>query len=191
MGAPMGEADRAVMRLLPWLYALPANGLRWFLLAMTLVVVAWAGRGIYSSAISALVHGTTNMNTLVSLGTGVAFAYSAYATIAPAPGRQVYFDAVLLIVGFLLLGKSLEARAKRRALSALDSLSRLRPVNARRIVDGVETVVPSPVNTPAAETGPAAAPAIAKAAMRMNSARIAFEIDGLGTATYSRAVPRP
>ena len=82
------------------------------------------------------------MNTLVSLGTGVAFAYSAYATIAPAPGRDVYFDAVLLIVGFLLLGKTLEGRAKRRALSALDSLSRLRPVNARRIVDGVESVVP-------------------------------------------------
>jgi Cu+-exporting ATPase len=142
IGAPMGGADRAVMRLLPWLYALPANGVRWFLLSMTLVVVAWAGRGIYVSAIRALVHGTTNMNTLVSLGTGVAFAYSVYATIAPAPGRQVYFDAVLLIVGFLLLGKSLEARAKRRALSALDSLSRLRPVNARRIVDGVESVVP-------------------------------------------------
>jgi len=142
MGAPVGGADRAVMRVVPWLYELPANGLRWFLLVMTAVIVAWAGRGIYVSAISALAHGTTNMNTLVSLGTGVAFAYSAYATIAPAPGRQVYFDAVLLIVGFLLLGKSLESRAKRRALSALDSLSRLRPVNARRIVDGVESVVP-------------------------------------------------
>jgi len=42
-----------------------------------------------------------------------------------------------------------------------------------------------------AETGPAAAPAIAKAAMRMSSARIAFGIDGLGTGTYFRAVPRP
>ncbi len=142
VGIGMGTADRTMIRVLPWLYGLPANGLRWFLLAMTAVIVAWAGRGIYVSAISALVHGTTNMNTLVSLGTGVAFAYSAYATIAPEPGRQVYFDAVLLIVGFLLLGKSLEGRAKRRALSALDSLSRLRPVNARRIVDGVETVVP-------------------------------------------------
>ena len=130
------------MRVLPWLYAIPADGLRWFLLAMTAAVVAWAGRGIYVSATSALRHGTTNMNTLVSLGTGVAFAYSAYATIAPGPGRNVYFDAVLLIVGFLLLGKSLEGRAKRRALAALDSLSRLRPVSARRIVDGVETVVP-------------------------------------------------
>ncbi len=138
----MGAADHAIMRVLPWLYSLPANGLRWFLLLMTAVIVAWAGRGIYVSALRALGHGTTNMNTLVSLGTGVAFAYSAYATFAPAPGRAVYFDAVLLIVGFLLLGKSLESRAKRRALSALDSLSRLRPVNARRIVDGVESVVP-------------------------------------------------
>jgi Cu+-exporting ATPase len=141
-GMGMGAADYFLVRVCPWLYEVPADGLRWFLLAMTAAVVAWAGRGIYVSAISALGHGTTNMNTLVSLGTGVAFAYSAYATIAPGPGRNVYFDAVLLIVGFLLLGKSLEGRAKRRALAALDSLSRLRPVSARRIVDGVETVVP-------------------------------------------------
>ena len=141
-GMGMGAADFFLLRVCPWLYEVPADGLRWFLLAMTAAVVAWAGRGIYVSAISALGHGTTNMNTLVSLGTGVAFAYSAYATIAPAPGRQVYFDAVLLIVGFLLLGKSLEGRAKRRALAALNTLSRLRPVCARRVVNGVETVVP-------------------------------------------------
>ena len=70
-------------------------------------------------------------------GNGVAFAYSAFATVCARAGRQVYFDAVLLILGFLLLGKSLEGRAKRRALAALDSLSRLRPVTARRVVDGV------------------------------------------------------
>ena len=142
LGAEMGAADSFLVRVCPWLYEIPADELRWFLLAMTAAVVAWAGRGIYLSAIRALGHGATNMNTLVSLGTGVAFAYSVYATIAPAPGRQVYFDAVLLIIGFLLLGKSLEGRAKRRALSALDSLARLRPVSARRVVDGVETVVP-------------------------------------------------
>ncbi len=79
------------------------------------------------SAIRALRHGATNMNTLVGLGTSVAFLYSAFSTLSPAPGREVYFDAVLLILGFLLLGKALEARAKRRALAALDSLSRLRP----------------------------------------------------------------
>ncbi len=138
----MGAGDAFLARVFPWLYAIPAPALRWFLLVMTAAVVAWAGRGIYWSAWSALRHGTTNMNTLVSLGTGVAFAYSAYATVWPAPGRAVYFDAVLLIVGFLLLGKALEARAKRRALAALDSLSRLRPATARRLVDGVQTVVP-------------------------------------------------
>jgi Cu+-exporting ATPase len=142
LGTEMGALDHFLMRLLPWLYALPLAPLRWFLLILTAVIVAWAGRGIYSSAIRALRHGTTNMNTLVSLGTSVAFVYSAYGTIWPASGRQVYFDAVLLIVGFLLLGKALEGRAKRRALAALDSLSRLRPVTARRIRDGVQTTVP-------------------------------------------------
>jgi Cu+-exporting ATPase len=142
LGTEMGTLDHALMRLLPWLFALPPELLRWFLLILTAGVMAWAGRGIYLSAWRSLRHGTTNMNTLVSLGTGVAFLYSAYATIWPATGRQVYFDAVLLILGFLLLGKSLEGRAKRRALAALDSLSRLRPATARRIRDGVQTIVP-------------------------------------------------
>ena len=138
----MSALDSFLVRLLPWLYAIPASLLRGFLLALTTIVAAWAGRGIYLSAVRALRHGASNMNTLVSLGTGVAFVYSAYATLWPAPGREVYYDAVLLIFGFLLLGKALEARAKRRALSALDSLSRLRPATARRLVDGVQTVVP-------------------------------------------------
>jgi Cu+-exporting ATPase len=142
LDSEMGSLDHALMRLLPWLYALPPDPLRWVLLALTAAIVAWAGRGIYVSAFRALRHGATNMNTLVSLGTGVAFAYSAFATIRPAIGREVYFDAVLLILGFLLLGKSLEGRAKRRALAALDSLSRLRPATARRIRDGVQAVVP-------------------------------------------------
>jgi len=142
LGNEMGTVDRMLMRALPWLYEIPVGVLRWGLLVLTAPVVAWAGRGIYASAWRALRHGATNMNTLVSLGTAVAFAYSAFATIAPAPGRQVYFDAVLLILGFLLLGKSLEGRAKRRALGALDALSRLRPATARRIVDGAQTIVP-------------------------------------------------
>ena len=142
LGTEMGSLDHALMRLLPWLYTLPPDPLRWSLLALTAAIMAWAGRGIYSSAFRALRHGATNMNTLVSLGTGVAFAYSAFATIRPAIGREVYFDAVLLILGFLLLSKSLECRAKRRALAALDSLSRLRPATARRIRDGVQAVVP-------------------------------------------------
>jgi Cu+-exporting ATPase len=142
LGTEMGAMDHTLMRVFPWFYAVPPEFLRWFLLILTAFFMAWAGRGIYMSAARGLRHGSTNMNTLVSLGTGVAFAYSAYVTIWPAAGRQVYFDAVLLIIGFLLLGKSLEGRAKRRALAALDSLSRLRPATARRIRDDVQTIVP-------------------------------------------------
>jgi Cu+-exporting ATPase len=142
LGSEMGTADHWLMRALPWLFEIPASELRWGLLLMTAVLASWAGRSIFANAWRGLQHGTTNMNTLVALGTGVAFAYSAYATLFPAPGMQVYYDAVLLILGFLLLGKSLEARAKRRAMAALDSLSRMKPVTARRIVDGIETLVP-------------------------------------------------
>ena len=138
----MGPLDNALQSLGPWIYTVPPDVLRWSLLVITAAIVAWAGRGIYLNAWRALVHGSTNMNTLVSLGTGVAFAWSAYATILPGDGRQVYFDAVLLIVGFLLLGKALEGRAKRRALAALDSLAHLRPLTARRVVNGAQAIVP-------------------------------------------------
>jgi Cu+-exporting ATPase len=142
LGTEMGFVDHLMMRAFPSLYALSPDKLRWSLLILTAAIMIWAARGIYSSAAIALRHGTTNMSTLVGLGTGVAFLYSAFATLAPSPDRQVYFDAVLLITGFLLLGKALEARAKRRALAALDVLSHLRPVTARRIVNGIESVVP-------------------------------------------------
>lgn len=142
LGAQMGPLDQALMQLLPWLYQAPPQDLRWTLLLVTGGLMIWAGSDIYVAAARGLRHGTTNMNTLVSLGTGVAFLYSAYATIVPGPNREVYFDAVLLILGFLLLGKALEARAKRSALAALDALSRLRPATARRLADGVQTLVP-------------------------------------------------
>ena len=137
----MNWFDRLLMHVLPPLYAIPPSLLRWVLLLATGILMMWAGRSIFSSAWRGLQHGSTNMNTLVSLGTGTAFLYSAYATLLPAPGRAVYFDAVLLILGFLLLGKTLEAMAKKRALSALDALSRLRPLTVRRVVNGKETEV--------------------------------------------------
>lgn len=142
LGSEMGALDHGLMRFMPWLYNIPPNPLRWSLLILTAVLMVWAGKGIYANALQALRHGATNMNTLVSLGTGVAFIWSAYATVFPSLSRPVYFDAVLLIVGFLLLGKSLEVRAKRRALAALDSLARLQPVTARRVLDGVQALVP-------------------------------------------------
>ncbi|HEY2467381.1 MAG TPA: heavy metal translocating P-type ATPase [Terracidiphilus sp.] len=142
LSGTMGPLDQDMMRAMPWLYQAPPNALRWSLLAVTWSLLIWAGGDIYLAAARALRHGSTNMNTLVSLGTGVAFLYSAYSTIEPGPDHQVYFDAVLLILGFLLLGKALEARAKRQARAALDALSRLQPATARRYIDGVQTLVP-------------------------------------------------
>ena len=114
-GGP-GGLDAALMVTAPWLYEIPESPLRWTLLIITGVLAVWAGRDIYRSAWKALLHRETNMNTLVSLGTGVAFFYSAYGTIFPGEAATaVYFDSVLLILGFLLLGKWLEGRARHSA----------------------------------------------------------------------------
>jgi P-type Cu+ transporter len=126
-----------------WVIALPTSQVRWALLIMTAVLAVWAGREIYRSAWKALRHRETNMNTLVSLGTGVAFFYSAYVTLRSGSVGNVYFDSVLLILGFLLLGKWLETRARHRALAAVDALAQLQPVTARVRREGaVEVVIP-------------------------------------------------
>jgi Cu+-exporting ATPase len=125
-----------------WVIALPTSQVRWALLIMTAVLAIWAGRAIYRSAWKALLHGETNMNTLVSLGTGVAFAYSAYVTLQPESGGNVYFDSVLLILGFLLLGKWLETRARHRALASVDALAQLQPSTARVRRGDSESVIP-------------------------------------------------
>ncbi|HEY9127142.1 MAG TPA: heavy metal translocating P-type ATPase [Acidobacteriaceae bacterium] len=119
----------------------PGIALRWALLIATTALATWAGGGIYKSAWRALLHRETNMNTLVSLGTGVALVDSAITTITGAH-EAVYFDSVLLILGFLLLGKWLEARAKRAAIASVDALARLQPSTARlRRPDGSEAEV--------------------------------------------------
>ena len=55
----------------------------WLLLAITVFVMAWAGRRIYAGAFTAARHGSSDMNTLVALGTGAAFVYSAAVTVVP------------------------------------------------------------------------------------------------------------
>ena len=134
----MSSADGLLMMLVPWLYELPESPLRWFLLVLTAVLAVWAGGSIYRSAWKALRHGETNMNTLISLGTSVAFVYSAYGTVWATIDKTdmqasgpTYFDSVLLILGFLLLGKWLESRARHRALSAVDALAELQPSTVR------------------------------------------------------------
>ena len=107
------------------------------LLGLTAAILAWAGRDIYRRAWKAVRHRSADMNTLVALGTGSAFLYSVIATIAPnlfarngiAP--EVYYEAVIFIIGLVLAGRAIEARARRKTSEALRRLVTLLPPSAR------------------------------------------------------------
>ncbi len=118
------------------------------LLAIAAFVMIWAGRRIYIAAWSAARHGSGDMNTLVALGTGAAFLYSLAATVAPgfferrSIAPDLYYEAAVFILAFVISGRALEARAKRQTTSALRKLIGLQPSSARVVRDGVEMDVP-------------------------------------------------
>jgi Cu+-exporting ATPase len=144
----MRVIDPVLRRMLPWIYRLNDNAIRWFLFALAAFILGWAGRRFFTKAWSALLHKTADMNTLVALGTGAAFLYSAASTIAPgfflahgiAP--DVYFEAAILIVGFVLSGNALESRAKGQTASALRKLVQLQPKTATVLREGAELDLP-------------------------------------------------
>lgn len=111
--------------------------LSWALLAATVFVMAWAGRHFYVRGWRGLQRRSPDMNTLIAIGTGAAFAYSATATIAPGVflrhglAPDVYYEAVIIIIALILTGNTLEARAKRNTSSALRALASLQPKTAR------------------------------------------------------------
>ena len=110
-------------------------------------VQVWAGGRFYRSAWRAARHGTTNMDTLVALGTTAAWVYSAVVTVWPpivvAAGLEpvTYFDSSTIIIGLVLLGRWLEARAKVRTTGAIRRLAGLSPTTARLVRDGIDTEV--------------------------------------------------
>jgi Cu+-exporting ATPase len=144
----MRVLDPLLRSALPWLYAIPTGVLSYALLAVTIVVMAWAGRHFYTGAWAAFRHHSANMNTLIAVGTGAAFVYSAAATLAPgffiARGMvpDVYYEAIIIIIGLVLLGNMLEARAKGQTTAALRGLVTLQPRTARVLRDGGERDVP-------------------------------------------------
>jgi P-type Cu+ transporter len=107
------------------------------LLLLTLVVMTWAGGRFYVSAWRALKHRALDMNSLVAIGTGAAFCYSLVATVAPqffiahGVSPDVYYEAVIFIIAFILLGRMFESRATRNTAAALRALASLRPATAR------------------------------------------------------------
>ena len=118
------------------------------LLIAATVVQVWAGGTFYRAAWRAARHGSTTMNTLVAVGTGVAYAYSAFVTLWPGPAadlglpRQLYYETAAIIIALVLLGRWLEARAKRATGEAVRALMELQPPIARVVRDGEEHEVP-------------------------------------------------
>ncbi len=122
--------------------------LHWLLLPLTVAVMVWAGRHFYLRAWTAFRHGAADMNTLIAVGTGAAFLYSLAVTLAPrlfaidGVAPAVYYESVILILAFILLGNTLEARATQRAVTALSALAGLQPRTARVLRDGALIDVP-------------------------------------------------
>jgi Cu+-exporting ATPase len=134
-------AIMAVM-FFPWARDFLPFDLDYVLLALATPVQFWAGRQFYHGAWGALKHRTSNMNTLIAVGTSVAFFYSGVVTLLGGVlplaefGAATYFDTSTAIIALVLLGKYLEARAKQRASSAIRSMMSLQPTTAQVLRDG-------------------------------------------------------
>ena len=137
----------ALMAASPVESALPFR-VDFLLLALATPVQFWAGRQFYAGAWGALRQRTSNMNTLIAVGTSVAYLYSVAATFLHSTflfadyEAATYFDTSTAIIGLVLLGRYLEARAKNRASDAIRSLLRLRPQTAVIRRDGAEVELP-------------------------------------------------
>ena len=144
----MHTLDPVLRAWLPWLYLPSPAFWSYFLLVLTAAVMFWAGRHFYTKAWAALRLRSADMNTLIALGTGAAFVFSASATLAPSffvargVAPDVYYEAVILIIALVLVGNTLEGRATRRTSAALRKLVALQPKTARVLRSGAEQDVP-------------------------------------------------
>lgn len=114
--------------VLAWL-APHAGWSAWVQLALAGAVVAGPGAVFHEGALRGIRHGAVTMDTLVSLGSMVAYTYSVVALVA-LPGRPLFFDTASLIVTFVGIGKLLELLARRRAGDQLRALADLAPRSA-------------------------------------------------------------
>jgi len=129
--------------------ALALPGERWIQLLLTLPVLIFGGGMFYARAWAAARHGSSNMNTLVALGTGAAFLYSLVAVLFPGwvtvPGGAdrppIYFEATVSILVLVLLGNMMEAGARKKSTEAIHRLANLAPPTARVLRDGREVEI--------------------------------------------------
>ena len=116
----------------------------WLQLALATPVQFWLGARFYRSAWGAMRAGVGNMDLLVALGTSAGYGLSVYLMLAHAEHGtpHLYFEASAVVITLVLLGKWLEARAKRQTTAAIRALNALRPETARVRRDGQDQELP-------------------------------------------------
>ncbi|MGC1438158.1 MAG: heavy metal translocating P-type ATPase [Terriglobales bacterium] len=145
----------AMVDMLPGMpieHALPAGWLPWIELLLATPVVLWGGWPFFQRGWASIVNRSTNMFTLIAMGTGVAYLFSLTATVFPSifpasfrdmsGNPPVYFEAAAAIVTLVLLGQVLELRARSRTGAAIRALLDLSPKTARILRDGAERDIP-------------------------------------------------
>jgi len=118
-------------------------------MALTLPVM-WSGRTFYLQGIPALLRGGPNMDSLVAMGTGAAFIYSLWNTIAIAVGigdaqmhaMDLYYESSAVLIAMISLGKYFEAHSKLKTSDAIRALMQLAPDTATLLVNGEQTTIP-------------------------------------------------
>jgi len=119
-----------------------ANYIMW---ALATPVVLWFGRSFFINAFRQIRHGSSTMDTLVSLSTGIAYLFSVFNTLFPefwhsrGLHAHVYFEAAAVVITLVMLGKLLEERAKANTSSALKKLIGLQPKSVIKVLPGGET----------------------------------------------------
>jgi Cu2+-exporting ATPase len=113
--------------------------------ALATPVVAWFGRSFFINAWKLIRHGSVNMDTLVSLSTGIAYLFSMFNTLFPqfwtnrGLHAHVYFEAAGVVIALVLLGKFLEGGAKANTSAAIKKLIGLQPKTVFKVLDTGET----------------------------------------------------
>ncbi len=129
---------------LPW----SMDAVNKFVLWPATAIQFWAGARFYRAALRAAAHRTATMDTLVAVGTSAAWLYSTFVTMYPETilgaglPLDTYFDSATVIVGLVLLGRWLEARAKSRTVGAVKTLVGLQAKSARVVRNGQDVDVP-------------------------------------------------
>jgi P-type Cu2+ transporter len=123
-----------------------ANEIMWIL---STPVILWFGKGFFINAWKQAKHRSANMDTLVAMGTGVAYIFSVFNTLFPRFWEErgahghVYFEAAAVIITFILLGRLLEERAKGNTSTAIKKLMGLQPKTVTLVAeDGKYIVTP-------------------------------------------------